>query len=242
MEGIQYTLFPKFLEGNDSYDVENKECRKSKKDNIFGLQYCSDAIFSGKYGIPCLNSYIGEIPEEFITFSDIKRSNVYKCGVSFFDEDEVLEELWKCPTRYVSSLSRFMCVTEPDFSLKIGEPLAVQIANTYRNHAVAYYLQSHGLSVLPTMSWSSSESYEFCFDGYSKHGAVIVSTIGTIRDERSRMYFKNGFFEMLKRIDPDAIVLYGDISETMKSWLPSQLDVRYAEHKRFKRARGGYGK
>ena len=41
-------------------------------------------------------------------------------------------------------------------------------------------MQSQGLKVMPTMSWSSIESFDFCFDGHEKGGAVIVSTIGTL--------------------------------------------------------------
>ena len=98
-------------------------------------------------------------------------------------------------------------------------------------------MQEQGIVILPSMSWSSTASYDFCFDGHSKGGAVLVSTIGTLRDERSRMYFRLGFVEMLKRISPDAVILYGDINEDILSWLPKQLDVHHFDHNRYKRAR-----
>ncbi|MGM9814683.1 MAG: hypothetical protein ACI3ZX_01030 [Candidatus Aphodosoma sp.] len=65
----------------------------------------------------------------------------------------------------------------------------------------------------------------------------MVSTIGTMRDERLRRYFRLGFTEMLSRISPDAVILYGDINETILSWMPKQLDIHYFDHNRFNRAR-----
>lgn len=55
------------------------------------------------------------------------------------------------------------------------------------------------------------------------------------------MYFKDGFKEMLKRISPDAVVLYGDNNEWIASLMPKQLDVQHFSHERFNRMRG-YGK
>lgn len=238
MSYIQYELFPDILVGNDVDALDTR--LRHNKDNVFGLQYCSNAIYAGKYGIPMIKSYVDEVPSNFITFSEIGTSSDYFSGVACFDKDRKLEALWNNPGRYIKTLSKFTCISEPDFSLKIGEPLAVQIANTYRNHAIAYYMQENALKVLPSMSWGNTESYDFCFDGHSKGGAVIVSTIGTLRDERSSMYFRCGFNEMLKRICPDHVVIYGDVNEQVKSILPDQLSVSYICHNRFKRARN-YG-
>lgn len=124
-----------------------------------------------------------------------------------------------------------------DISMKISDPLAVIIANAFRSHSSAFYYQEHGCHILPTMKWASTQSYEVCFDGYEKGGAVIVSTIGIQKDERSRLYFKNGFKEMLKRISPDAVVLYGNAYDWIWELMPSQLDVHHYEHERFNRMR-----
>lgn len=216
---------------------ESKEKWLAQKSINFGLEYCSDAIFCGKYGIPLLKSYTDTIPEEYTTFSEITTTGNPCCCVTGFDYDYVIDRIWNHPERYVEGLSHYKCITEPDYSLKINHPLCVQIANTYRSHAVAYYMQEHGIVILPSMSWSTTASYDFCFDGHSKGGAVMVSTIGTMRDERSRRYFRLGFTEMLSRISPDVVILYGDINETILSWMPKQLDIHHFDHNRFNRAR-----
>lgn len=236
------------LQGDLFPDMEKSQLSKAHVDNSkrkwtelknkdFGLEFCSTATFCGKYGIPKLDAYFDDIPSEFITLSEIQKHSQYSCGVTCFDYDYILESLWATPKDYIDELNKFSCFVEPDFSLKVLSPLAVQIANTYRSHVVAYYMQEKGIKVLPSMSWSTSQSYEFCFDGHSKGGAVMVSTIGTLRDERSRMFFKSGFLEMLKRISPDAVILYGDCNEGLISWMPKSLHVSNIAHNRFNRAR-----
>ena len=68
-------------------------------------------------------------------------------------------------------------------------------------------------------------------------GVKLVSSVGTHRDERSQLYFKNGFLEMLKRINPDVVILYGDSGKDAYPWLPNMLEVVYVIPDRFKRAR-----
>ena len=224
-----------FFDGmSDNYRAE---CIQSNSNTVFGIRYCTEAILSGKYGIPKIKAYHDTIPQKFITYSESSTSSDYSCGVSSFDEDLFLERIWKNADKYISTFSKFHCICEPDFSLKIGHPLAIQITNTYRNHALAFHMQSQGLKVMPTISWSSIESFDFCFDGHEKGGAVIVSTIGTLRDKRSAMFFRLGFEEMIKRISPDAVVIYGDTNESLLDWMPKQLHVRFVSHNRYQRAR-----
>lgn len=234
----QKSLFPDMFK--DAQDKAKEQANKkwlAQKNKNFGLEFCSNATFSGKYGIPLIKPYIGSIPKLYTTFGNINRIGCSDCCVTGFDYDYVLERMWNHPERYVETLSHYMCVAEPDFSLKINNPLSVQIANTYRSHVLAFYMQEHCINVLPSMSWGAVPSYDFCFDGHSKGGAVIVSTIGIMKDDRMRMFFKCGFTEMLNRILPGAVILYGDINEEMLSWMPKQLDIHHFNHYRFNRAR-----
>ena len=230
---IQQTLFPLI----DNMEDPSVQYTEKKENDIFGLNYCKNAILAGKYGIPKIKSYYGDIPVKFITISEIGNCNDKTLGIAGFEEDYILEKYWRNIDKYVKKITEYSCMSELDFSLKIGMPLSVQIANSYRKHCMSFHLQELGTNIMPCMSWSTTNTYEFCFDGYNRGGAVMVSTIGTLRDERSQFYFKNGFMEMLKNISPDAVVLYGDVSEKVTSWMPKQLDIHIVEHKRFKRAR-----
>lgn len=225
----------------NSRKAKDNAYRELLKSKNFGLEYCANSMKCGKYGIPLIDPYYGDLPEFYVSVSNPACQDPSKTCLTCLDYDYILERLWDNPYKYVDMVNSFLCFGTPDFSMKVDDTLAVQIANTHRNHALAFFYQEHGATSFPSMSWSSTDSYEFCFDGYSRGGAVLVSTIGTHRDERSKFYFKKGFFEMLKRINPDAVVLYGDGDREKFPWLPNLLEVRFVLPYRYKRARN-YGR
>ncbi len=227
-----------FLGGTNDAKLDNKtpEFRHNKKD-VFGSYFLKRATYSGKYDMPKMLPYNGPIPENYVTFSECSKTVQENTCLTFYDNDTVLERIWNNPQRQINRLKKFDFVSTPDFSMKIGQPICTQITNSFRNKAMGYYFQQSGLNVIPSVSWSNNLSYDFCFDGYSQGGAVIVSTIGILRDERTMRYFFNGFDEMLKHIKPDAVILYGDVNDEITSRMPNQLSIYYAEHIRYKRLR-----
>lgn len=212
-----------------------------KKNRNLWIEFCSTATFCGKYGIPLIRKYTDDWPQNFITVSELGTIGGPSIGVAGFDYDYILERFTSNPELYIPVLSRYKCICEPDFSIKIGDPLAIAVANSFRSHTFSYYLQERGFKVMSTIKWAMSNSFDVCFSGYEKGGSVIVSTIGVMRDERSRYYFERGFTEMLKRISPDSVGLYGSTNEWIEALMPSQLDVRHFSHNRFNRMRG-YGR
>lgn len=236
-------LFPNMDSGKILPVAKQKQKQRweLKKARNLGLEFCLTATFCGEYGIPLIRKYTDDWPQSFITVSELGIIGGPSIGVAGFDYDYILDRLTSDPEPYISILSRYKCICEPDYSIKIGDPLAIAVANSFRSHAVSYYLQERGLKVMPTIKWAMSNSFDVCFSGYEKGGAVIVSTIGVLRDERSRYYFERGFNEMLKRISPDSVGLYGSTNEWIEALMPSQLDVRHFSHNRFNRMRG-YGR
>lgn len=86
-------------------------------------------------------------------------------GVHFFIDDYQFNRIWNAPDRYLDMLSKFTHVMSPDFSTYTDFPKAIQIYNHYRKHWVGVYLQMYGIDVIPTISWSDRDSFEWCFDG-----------------------------------------------------------------------------
>jgi hypothetical protein len=216
---IQLTLFDETTElGVDLVNVANTAASRDKwekqKCRDFGYEQCLNAIFSGKYGIPLIKAYRKEVPESFVSIGDVYKGKVISQDcVTGFEYDIVLDKFWENPEKHIDVLKNAKCVSEMDFSLYINTPPALQIANTWRSHVLSFVMQEHGIPVLPAPTWSYTTSYDYCFDGHEKGGVVLVSTIGTLRNDKSQMYFKEGFFEMLKRLDPEEVILYGDVPE-----------------------------
>ena len=71
----------------------------------------------------------------------------------------------------------------------------------------------HGITVIPTISWSDEASFEWCFDGEPEGGVVAVSSVGTQMNSDARRLFLAGYREMLARLKPSAILFYGFIPD-----------------------------
>lgn len=99
-------------------------------------------------------------------------------GAHFFLDDYQFNSVWQSPDKYLDMFQKFTHVMSPDFSTYTDFPKAIQIYNHYRKHWVGAYLQENGVNVIPTISWSTPDSFEWCFDGEPVGGVVSVSSVG----------------------------------------------------------------
>lgn len=134
-------------------------------------------------------------------------------GIHFFIDDYQFTRLWMQPDAYLDLLGRFQCVCTPDFSTYTDFPKAIQIYNHYRKHWLGAYWQMHGITVIPTISWSDEASFEWCFDGEPEGGVVAVSSVGTQMNSDACRLFLAGYREMLARLKPSTILFYGYVPE-----------------------------
>ena len=134
-------------------------------------------------------------------------------GVHFFIDDYQFSRLWTSIDRYVDMLSQFRYVMTPDFSTYTDFPKAIQIYNHYRKHWVGAYLQEAGIEVIPTISWSTPDSFEWCFDGEPTQRTVAISSVGSTNSRAKRELFLTGYNAMMERLHPDTILFYGKVPE-----------------------------
>ena len=103
------------------------------------------------------------------------------------------------------------------FNIKVFaiiKPFKVYSCCTYR---FGCYLQSNGIQTIPTLGWSDTRSYEFCFAGIPRNGTVAVSSVGTQKDTTAKVLFKQGFERAIEVLTPSAVLFFGQI--------PNDLDV-----------------
>ena len=60
------------------------------------------------------------------------------------------------------------------------------------------------------MSWSTPDSFEWCFDGEPKDSVVAVSSVGSLNVLDS---FLEGYNAMLDALHPTKIIFYGQVPE-----------------------------
>lgn len=166
----------------------------------------------GKYGIPEIEPETEYPKGDLIgmNYAMTDKDPEYKI-VHCFVDDYQFARYWNTPERYIPRLKQFAGVCAPDFSTYTDMPMAMQIYNHYRKHWLAAYWQLHGMTVYPTISWSTAESYDWCFDGEPVGGVVAVSSVGTQKNKEAKRLFLKGYEEMMKRLDPAWVIFYGKV-------------------------------
>lgn len=189
--------------------------------DVFHSYLVEDADYEGYIELPKIRTS-NLIPQKLVPFSKAmsKSWNDFDCWVMFYEHDVKFERLWNNPKRYLEKLKRFKGVISPDFSLYQNMPLVMQQWNTYRSRALAVWLQKNDVELIPNVRFNDERTYNFCFDGVEKFKTVAVGTHGCIKNKIDKDYFKKGLAELVKRLSPKTIIVYGatpdDIFKTYK--------------------------
>ena len=173
------------------------------------------AIFDGvgEYEIPVIAPDSPEV-DNWISFNYAKGCEEPELhGIHFFIDDYQFVRVWKQPDTYLDMLRKFQAVCTPDFSTYTDFPKIIQIYNHYRKHWLGAYWQMNGIRVIPTISWAGPDSYDWCFDGEPEGYTVAVSSVGTQVNKDARQLFLDGYREMLARLQPSKIIMYGNVPD-----------------------------
>jgi hypothetical protein len=165
------------------------------------------------FGIPALaHTPLSGIPRWLAPYRTRIRSNqgLADGAVHFFLDDYRFETVWSRPRKALEALLPFRTLLTPDFSLYSDWPHALQVWNTYRSRWCGAFWQSLGFTVIPSISWSTEESYDFCFAGVPQHSLVAISTLGVnLRHPLQRQRFLSGFIAMVEQLQPSRVLCYG---------------------------------
>lgn len=194
------------------------ELKENKKDINLNKLIRNDFGIGTKYDIPIIKKIdIEDLNLEFMSFKNIKvktfdYANVNKT-IHFFIDDHNFEKVYSNPLKYCKALAKYKYILSPDFSLYSSMPYPIQLHNVFKNRWCGAYWQRFGLRVIPTISWSTKESYSFCFTGVEKGAIVAVSTLAC---KKSKEQFLEGYNMMLEVIEPSLIYCYDKPFREMK--------------------------
>lgn len=182
---------------------------KSMRENTLFMR--NNFAKSGKYEIPQMKKQELDLSSiSLISFSDThskdNEENEQK-GVHFFVDDYKFNGIYNNPERSLNKLSQYKFLLTPDYSLYADIDIWKQIENVAKNRYMGCFWQEKGFTVIPTISWSTPSSYEFCFDGVEKGSIVAIGMIGC---KRNKTAFLRGYNEMLNRLEPSAVVCFGN--------------------------------
>lgn len=203
--------------------TDEKITKRSLKD-VFGSYLLKDAEFDiNNYDIPFVEVPKDiKLPERLVSYSKIGTSEIDDSTfIHFYQDDYIFDGLygvWNSliynhQTKKGFSLDKFADVGGvicPDYSLYGDFPEALKIWNTYRSRAFGSYINSIGGIAIPNFHANGPDSYEYCFGGLRKHTIVAVSTLGCLRSNADKSLFLQDTEELIKRIKPKIIILYGN--------------------------------
>lgn len=190
---------------------KEKIIRKGLIDN-FNAFMLEGAQYEGKYDIPICAPSNNEIPKKLLAYDLSKSSTEYDAYIHFYIDDHKFDGpqgIWNKPEKALERLKKFKGVITPDFSTNVDFPVALKIYNTHRMRTFGNYLINNGINVINNVRWSEPDSYEYCFAGIPKHSIVSIGTIGCIKEKVNWTFYQQGLDEMINRIEPKAILVYG---------------------------------
>ena len=171
----------------------------------------------GEYNIPWIKGITECDCDNWISWNYAKGCDEPEIhGVHFFVDDYQFDRVWRNPDAYIAMLQKFRVVCTPDFSPYADFPKAIQIYNHYRKHWLGAYWQMHGITVIPTVTWSSPDTLEWCFDGEPKNSIVAMSSQGMFKNDRLIEWLLVGYEAMVKQIDPIKIIWKGKIPDELE--------------------------
>ncbi len=180
----------------------------SRPRDVFHAFLVEKANYDGIEEIPCIKTS-NHLPTKVITFSKAISSTDYDQWVMFYEHDYRFVRLWNNPRQYLGILKKYKGVITPDFSLYRNMPLVMQKWSTYQGKAIGVWLQNEGIEVIPNVRFADERSYDFCFNGIEKNSTVAISTLGGIKRLDDRAYFKSGLAQLVGRLHPHTIIVYG---------------------------------
>ena len=186
---------------------------------------------AGEYDIPVLKPVKEISAEDWIPFNYARtRAHPERDGVHFFIDDYQFERVWLWPSKYLPMLSRFSVVCTPDFSPYADFPKAVQVFNHYRKHWCGAYWQEHGITVIPTITWSSPDTLEWALDGEPVGGVVATSSVGMLGSDETKEWLLNGYGEMLDWLKPVKVLWKGKVPDELEADVKSGLIYKLPQH------------
>ena len=174
-----------------------------------------DGITLTEHGTPIIRPYRGPLPEHMTGFNELMsrkpaaRTHATNECAHFFLDDYQFERCWNRPELYPPILGECAMTLTPDYSLYTDMPEPVQRWNVYRSRLLGAYWQHLGLNVIPTLQYSTPDSYQYAFDGIPHHSTIATSTVGVLQNHDARNLWRQGMRTAIGLLEPETILVYG---------------------------------
>ena len=193
--------------------------------DIWNAFMVKNASFSN-HDIPYCPTYLPNgLPKKLISYEKAKQlySLNRKSGNTHFKSDSFIHfciddqkfdnasnGIWAKPYNALDIIKHFAGIITPDFSTYADFPDPLKRYNTYRMRAFGHWCYTQGIPVINNVRWGTSETWEYCFDGIPTHSILFIGTVASgIKKIINRQLFVMGLTELIDRLHPKVIILYG---------------------------------
>lgn len=187
----------------------------------------SDPIF----GIPLLEPVNLDLsPSTLVACNDLGRSEApVESGVHFYKADRTFVSAITKPLTWVNRLDGFGCVLTPDVSIGDGMFRWQRVRNTVLSRATGVVWQSRGMKVVPSLRWRDQSDYDLVAAGVAKNSVFAVSNYASRRSVLDRRMFVLGVHEMIDRLQPQMVLVYGSLDSSLIFELSKKTQIKVFE-------------
>ncbi len=210
MTNLKQPLLPFDFSEVGGAGIDKYEKLLPRKSRFLNMNLMYGLKFSSQSHMPIVQPYSGAIPHDIVSFNKAISFKNYNAAVHFYTYDYEFERLWNQPFKYLNLLRRFKCVIGPDFSQFLNCPRPMRQWNNYRNKFLMAWMQSMGLAIIPNVTWSDPDSYNYCFDGLPQHSIIAINSMGVNKNPLCRNLWLRGYRMAIKKLEPVSIIRYGN--------------------------------
>ena len=181
------------------------------KYDVWRTRYYQGATFAGDFEMPVIKG-TDRVPERLIRFSEAKSEKTDDKGawVVPYEHDVKLECMWSNAFKYMDNLLEHPGIVSWDFSMYRNMPFSLQQWNCFRGRLIGSLYERMGGECIPNIRPTDERSLLYALDGIPTECTVAMGSVGNLRNQSDRAVFERYVEEVVKRLRPANIIVYGD--------------------------------
>lgn len=186
--------------------------------DVFHTRYYVGATYAGDFEMPVIEG-TDVVPESLVRFSDSKsrRRNDPSAWVVPYEHDIKLRPMWRNAFGYMGRLLDHPGIVSWDFSMYRNMPFGLQYWNCFRGRLLGSLYERCGGMCIPNIRPTDSRSFVYAFDGLPTEATLSMGTAGAITTPEDKDVFAMYVDEVVKRLRPKNIIVYGPAPERIFS-------------------------
>jgi len=152
-------------------------------------------------------------PSSLVAFDQLSRvSDPKNTALHFYVHDRKFKSILVNPEKYVDKFAKYGALLTPDITLGTEMPTWMRIQKTHLSRSVGAFFEQRQFTVIPSLRWVDLSDLDFVCEGVPRNSVIAVSGFGSFRDAKLKRVFEAGLQEVVARLEPDCIVIYGHVS------------------------------